>query len=221
MTTAINSTTAAGSAAAAANSGTTIGTDATQDRFLKLLIAQMKNQDPLNPLDNAQVTSQMAQISTVQGVAQLNSSMTAMLGQFQGIQAISLAGRQVLVDGNSLKLATTTDGLAAKGGFNLSQDADRVSVDIKDATGNIVAHLDLGAQPAGPGSFNWDGALGTGVAAAGNYTIDVHAYNGTVAAPVTALTAARVEGTAITPQGVRLTLEGMASCYYNDIRMVL
>jgi flagellar basal-body rod modification protein FlgD len=220
MTTAIGSTTSAASNPAAASS-TTIGKDPTEDRFLKLLIAQMKNQDPLNPLDNAQVTSQMAQINTVQGISQLNTSMASMVAQLQGTQAISLPGRQVLVEGNSLVLAKTGDVLSAKGGFDLAQDVESATVEIKDGKGNVVAQLDLGAQAAGPGTFNWNGQLGSGVAAEGKYTFAVKAYNGTVAVPASALMAARVEGATMTPQGVRLTLESLGSYYYSDIRMVI
>jgi flagellar basal-body rod modification protein FlgD len=220
MTT-INATASAGSNVANGATTNTIGKDPTEDRFLKLLIAQMKNQDPLNPLDNAQVTSQMAQINTVQGIAQLNTSMLSMLNQFQDAQAITLPGRRVLVDGNSLTLAKTGDVLSAKGGFDLSQDAERVTVDIKDDKGNVVTQLSLGAQSAGAGAFSWNGALEKSLAAEGKYTFDVKAYNGTAVVPVTTLMAARVEGTAITPQGVRLTLEGLGSRYYSDIRMVI
>ena len=220
--TSINSSNAAASAATSA-SGAPISTDGTEDRFLKLLIAQMKNQDPLNPMDNAQVTSQMAQINTVQGISQLNATMQTMLTQFQGSQAISLTGHQVLIDGNSLTLASagSGSGLSAKAGFVLASDADHVGVDIKDAQGNLVSHIDLGAQSAGPGTFDWNGALGSGSAAAGNYTFEVKAYNGAAAVSATPLRAARVEATAITSSGVRLSLQGMESRYYSDVRMVL
>jgi flagellar basal-body rod modification protein FlgD len=221
MSTTITAAAATGSAVSGAAGGNAIGSDPTEDRFLKLLIAQMKNQDPLNPLDNAQVTSQMAQISAVQGIAQLNASVTSMTGQIQGAQAIALTGHQVLVDGSSLTLAPTTAGLSARGGFDLSQDAERVSIEVKDAKGNVIAQLNLGAQAAGPGAFDWDGKLGNGTAAPGTYTFEVKAYNGTVAVPAGALTAARVEGATITPSGVRLTLEGLGSRYYSDIRMVM
>lgn len=217
---AINAATTSTSTFGAATSNT-IGKDETEDRFLKLLIAQMKNQDPLNPLDNAQVTSQMAQINTVQGISQLNASMLSMLTQFQDAQAITLPGRQVLVEGNSLALVKTGDVLSAKGGFDLSQDAERVTVDIKDDKGAVITQLNLGPQTAGAGTFNWSGALEKSMAVAGKYTFDVKAYNGTAAIPVTTLMAARVEGTANTPQGVRLTLEGLGSRYYSDIRMVI
>jgi len=198
-----------------------IGKDVTEDRFLKLLIAQMKNQDPLNPLDNAQVTSQMAQINTVQGISQLNTTMGAMLAQFQGAQAISLSGRQVLVEGNSLNLTKADDALGSKGGYALSADADRVTVDIKDDKGNVVKQLTLGAQKAGTNTFNWTGALENGLAAQGKYTFDVKAYQGTTLVPVTALQSAKVEGSTITSQGVRLMLEGLGARYYGDVYMVL
>jgi len=80
-------------------------TEETQNRFLSLLVAQMKNQDPLNPLDNAEVTSQMAQLSTVQGIENMNASLEAMaasLGANQMAQAANLIGRGVLVPGNSI-----------------------------------------------------------------------------------------------------------------------
>jgi len=221
MVTAVNATSNITSTRPSSNSTATIGKDATEDRFLKLLIAQMKNQDPLNPLDNAQVTSQMAQINTVQGISQLNASMASMLNQLQGAQAMSLTGHQVLVEGNGLTLAKTTDGMAAKGGFELTADADRVTVDIKDEKGNVVQQLNLGPQTAGPGSFAWDGSVEKGLAAPGKYTFDVKAYSTTTAVPVSALMAARVDGSAMTAQGVRLALEGLGSRYYSDVHMVL
>ena len=77
----------------------------TSDRFLKLLVAQMKNQDPLNPMDNAQVTSQMAQINTVTGIDKLNSTVAGLSAQFmqmQAMQGASLVGHDVIVAGNKL-----------------------------------------------------------------------------------------------------------------------
>jgi flagellar basal-body rod modification protein FlgD len=88
---------------------------ATQDRFMKLLITQMKNQDPLNPLDNAQVTSQLAQLSTVTGIDKLNATMGTLKDSYQSsqaLQATSLIGHGVLVPGNTTKLA---DGKAVLG----------------------------------------------------------------------------------------------------------
>ncbi|MEZ5703718.1 MAG: flagellar hook capping FlgD N-terminal domain-containing protein, partial [Burkholderiaceae bacterium] len=100
------------------NLGTTVGSttaktsnnatdpEASQDRFLKLLVAQINNQDPLNPMDNAQMTTQMAQINTVSGIQELNATLKGMAAQMtaaQSLQGASLIGRDVLMDGDTLQ----------------------------------------------------------------------------------------------------------------------
>ena len=222
MNTAISATANAGAATAAGASGKTgIGKDATEDRFLKLLIAQMKNQDPLNPLDNAAVTSQMAQINTVQGISQLNATMASMLTQMQGTQAMSLPGHQVLIEGNSLSLAKSGASSAARAGYELAADADRVTVEIKNAQGQLVNTLELGKQAAGANTFNWNGSTGSTTAPDGAYSFTVKASAGGGGVTVGSLMAAQVVGTANTPQGVRLTLDGVGTRSYSDVRMVL
>src|SRR5512146_862467 len=109
--------------------GTAPAADDLQDRFLKLLVTQMKNQDPLNPLDNAQVTSQLAQISTVNGIEKLNTTIQAMATSFaagQSLQAAGMIGRDVLVPAPTLRLA----GGSALFGVDLAQAADQVKVSI-------------------------------------------------------------------------------------------
>src|SRR5690606_24586226 len=94
-----------------------------------LLVAQINNQDPLNPMDNAQMTSQMAQINTVTGIQQLNQTLKGMADQFsslQGLQGASLVGRDALVEGDSLSF----DGSVARGALELSANAGQVYVDI-------------------------------------------------------------------------------------------
>ena len=84
----------------------------SQDRFLKLLVAQLNNQDPMNPLDNAQMTSQIAQINTVTGIEQLNSTVKGMVSQFasqQLLQGSAMVGRQVLVEGDSMAINAETN----------------------------------------------------------------------------------------------------------------
>src|SRR5262245_34581480 len=108
---------------AGANNSITSAQD-LNDRFLKLLVAQMNNQDPLNPMDNAEVTSQMAQINTVTGINGLNDTVNQLLGQFatlESMQAAQLTGRNVLVPGSTLALSS---GGTATGGANLSLPAD-------------------------------------------------------------------------------------------------
>jgi flagellar basal-body rod modification protein FlgD len=124
------------------------------DRFLKLLVAQMQNQDPLNPMDNAQVTSQMAQINTVSGIDKLNTTVKALNTQFvqmQALQGAALVGRGVTLQGDRLAIA---DG-AGEGAFELASDASRVQVEILGPAGQTIESVDLGAMKAGRQRFEW------------------------------------------------------------------
>ena len=131
-----------------------IGDSVTEDRFLKLLMAQMKNQDPLNPMDNAQLTSQMAQISTVSGLEKLNvttASLGSQFSQLQATQAAALVGHDVAVEGKSLRISNGQ----GDGGFELASDADKVVVSIQDASGNEVGKVSLEKLEAGRHRFDW------------------------------------------------------------------
>lgn len=137
----------------------------SQDRFLKLLVTQMKNQDPLNPMDNAQVTSQLAQLSTVSGIDKLNSTLQALSNSMavaQSVSATNMIGHGVLVPGSTMKLANGQ----ALGGVELTQPADSVSVVIQGVNGNMVRTLQLGAHEAGVLPFAWDGLTDSGSPAA-------------------------------------------------------
>lgn len=127
---------------------------AAQERFLKLFVAQLNNQDPLNPLDNAQMTTQMAQINQVVGLQQVNETLKSLAMQFQtvgAIQGAQLVGRLVASDGNGL---VVRDGVAS-GAFNLTAAADDVNVEILNAAGEVVGTLALGSRPAGLQRFDW------------------------------------------------------------------
>lgn len=126
------------------------------DRFLKLLVTQMRNQDPLNPLDNAQVTSQLAQISTVTGVDKLNATMEAMsqvIASAQTMQATTLVGRSVLAPGRELEVGA--EGAVA--GMDLKEAATQVQVDILNKDNTVVRSLQLKDRAAGLSTFKWDG----------------------------------------------------------------
>lgn len=148
---------------------------ADADRFLTLLVTQMKNQDPLNPLDNAQVTSQLAQINTVKGIEQMNSTLADLGLRFdamQVLQAASVVDRNVLVGGTAM---TVTDKGGA-GAFELASAAESVQVRVLDGGGNAVYTTTLGAKGVGMHDFKWDGKLANGKpAAAGTYKLEVTA----------------------------------------------
>ncbi len=193
------------------------------DRFLKLLVAQMKNQDPLNPLDNAQVTSQMVQINTVTGINGLNETVGKLLEQFgamEALQASQLTGRNVLVAGNALTM--DAQGTAAIGGVELPAAADRVKVEIRDASGNVMRTLSLGKTEGGITRFTWDGKTDAGVqVAAGNYTVNVVAKAGTTEVPGTPLMMRKVEAVTRVDGSTQLVLAGGTRIAYGDVKQIL
>ncbi len=196
------------------------GTAETQDRFLSLLVAQMKNQDPLNPLDNAQVTSQMAQLSTVEGIENMNNSLAALassMGASQMSQAANLIGHAVLVPGNAVSPNQLEDVM----GFELARPADKVTLDIHDAGGNVVRSLDLGPRDAGVNVVAWDGLTSSGAAApAGDYSFKVSAVQGGQPLASVALNLGMVNSVSQNSQGVQLNLAGNNSVGYADIRQI-
>ena len=139
-----------GSTAAAKNTGAE-----SQDRFLKLLVAQLNNQDPMNPMDNAQMTTQMAQINTVTGIEQVNQSIKDLASQMSAMQSMSAAqmiGRDVLVEGDALSL----DGAGnARGTFALSGAAETVKVEVLSAGGQLLDTQSLGGRTAGQHDFGF------------------------------------------------------------------
>lgn len=192
-----------------------------QDRFLKLLTTQLKNQDPLNPMDNAQMTSQLAQISTVDGINKLNATLEMLVGSQQGseaLQAATLVGRDVLTGGKTLQIA----GAGTSAGVELAGAADKVNVTIKDANGLTVRTLSLGALDAGTHRFAWDGKSDSGAQVVdGAYTMDVQASKGTTAITASALQISRVASVVRETSGVSLDLGAQGRIGLADIKEIL
>jgi flagellar basal-body rod modification protein FlgD len=194
--------------------------DAAQSRFLKLLTTQLKNQDPLNPLDNAQMTSQLAQISTVDGIERLNSTLQSLISDSsnsQTLQAAALVGHGVLIPGSSVGLEKG----AAFGGVELAADADAVTVNITDSNGLLMRSMSLGSVKAGAHTFNWDGNTDAGVAAAdGNYTFTVTAQQGSKAVDTTALALGLVTSVTRNSSGIGVNV-GQQTYALADVRQIL
>lgn len=204
---------------------------AQTDKFMTLLVTQLKNQDPLNPMDNAQLTSQLAQLSTVQGINQLNSTLTSLSSSYQSTESLAatnLIGKGVLVDGNSVGLSNGQGVF----GVELGTAADSVQVQIFDSKGNQVQTMDLGAQPAGVLPVAWNGvpdatkvdADGKPVTLAdGTYTIKVNATAaGAALTDASALTLSSVASvTTNAKDGVKLNLPGKGMVSLADIKQVL
>ncbi|MHB0924989.1 MAG: flagellar hook assembly protein FlgD [Gallionellaceae bacterium] len=225
----INSTQDTGSAAAlfaslnaGSSSAAKIQTAAdTQDRFLKLLVTQMKNQDPLNPMDNAQVTSQMAQLSTVTGIDKLNVTLQALSDSMlpsQSLQAATMIGHGVLVPGKGIDLS----GGNGYGGIDLAQSVDKVDISIYDQAGALVRNMQLGAQPAGLVNWQWDGRNDAGASMAdGSYTFVVNATQAGNAVDAAALQFGMVSSVTQGKQGVALRVGQLDGIALSQVRQIL
>ena len=219
----------------AMNAKAKAATDSVQadtDKFMTLLVTQLQNQDPLNPMDNAQMTSQLAQLQTVTGVNKLNTTLESLKSSYQSsesLQATNLIGHGVLVEGKDILLSKSQAIL----GVELETAADKLQVIITDPkTGKDVASMDLGAHEAGIVPIAWDGvgdqavvdAEGKPVTLAdGNYTFRVVASRGseqlTDAKTLSFDSVASV--TTNSKDGVKLNLPGKGAVTLADIKQVL
>lgn len=145
---------------------------------MNLLVKQLQYQDPLNPIDNAQFTSQMAQFNSLQQLVDVNTNLAA-LGSSQSAagnsQAIGYLGKEVTATGDSVSV---TGGTAGGINYQLGGDASAVTLSIYDASGSLVQQVQLGAQGSGAHSYQWNGGnlQGTSVPD-GTYTFQVQALD--------------------------------------------
>lgn len=198
--------------ASAANDSTSAA--GSQDRFLKLLVTQMQNQDPLSPMDNAQLTTQIAQINTVTGIDKLNTSVEGLSGQFvqmQALQGASLVGRDVVVPGNVLDIA---DGVG-QGGFELSSPADNVKVEVLSPAGQVVGSMNLGAQGTGMQGFEWPAGTATNDS---GLRFRVTATSGSVNSSPTTLMRDRVNAITTAGNALNLELQNAGNVPYSTVR---
>jgi flagellar basal-body rod modification protein FlgD len=211
------------SAATSAPGAPATGTSAeSEQRFLKLLVTQLNNQDPLNPLDNAQLTSQLAQMSTVSGIEKLNTAFQSMLaqsGSSQVLQSAGLIGRTVLVPGSAL---TLKQGVDVPFALDVTGAAEIVKVTITNAAGDAVRSYDLGSLAPGVKTLSWDGKTDAGVPAAdGLYILSVGALGEGSGVAAAALTYAKVASVAQGSSGVSLDLGGSRKASLGDVRQIL
>jgi len=200
----------------ASASGKTTAKEQT-DRFMKLLVAQLNNQDPMNPMDNAQMTSQIAQINTVSGIQEVNESIKSMATQFasmQMMQGASMIGHEVLTDSNKLTVA----GGVGKGAVELAGNADKVSIQVVSPGGQVLDTLNLGAMTGGRHNFEWDASAYAGT---GNPTFKVTATSGSTPVSTTTMARSTVESISSDATGMNLTLKGGSVVAYNTIQAIL
>ncbi|MES9844823.1 MAG: flagellar hook assembly protein FlgD [Candidatus Sedimenticola sp. PURPLELP] len=192
------------------------------DAFLKLMVTQLSNQDPFEPMDNTQFVSQMAQFASVTGLDKLNESFdsfSASMTSDQALQAGSLIGRDVLVPSDQGYLAT---GGAIRGQVELDQSA-KVVLRVTDAVGQLVREVSLGQQQAGPVHFSWDGITNEGeYAPSGNYNIQVEARYSGQSVSLQSQLFAPVESVSLgsSGQGLTLNLEGLGPVAFNQVKQI-
>ena len=207
----------ASAATTSSSSNKTPTASEASDRFLKLLVTQMQNQDPLNPMDNAQVTSQMAQIQTVTGVEKLNTTMTSLganLTQMQMLQGASLVGHNVWLEGNAL--AAGENGLTV-GGYELASAAANVRIDIMDKAGKVVDSVTQTGMPAGRQGFTWTAPEGTNT---NGMTFKVTATTGKTAVGSTAVMLDHVNAVSTQNGTLKLELQNKGSVAYSAVKAI-
>ncbi len=218
QTTASQSSAAQSAAANALTGGNSV--QAMQNRFLTLLVTQMQNQDPLNPMDNSQITTQMAQLSTVTGIDNLNTTMSSLSSAFmsnQVMQSASLIGKSVLSAGSSMNLKNGV----ANYSVDLPQAVDTMTVTIKNASGSTVRTMNVGAQAAGTDTLKWDGKTDSGAQAPdGTYQFSVTAKQNGSAVTATTLSQDTVSSVSQNAQGVMLNLSNGGPVALSAIKQI-
>ena len=211
-----SNTVGSGSSSSAPKSLGLTSAEAQQDRFLKLLVAQLNNQDPMNPMDNAQMTSQMAQINTVTGINQLNETMKSMTSQFasmQMMQGAGVIGHRVMLESNTLSI----DAGKAHGAIDLQGEASSVNIQILSPGGKLIDTIHMGARSAGQHTFEWDASAYKEKASP---TFKVIAVNGKKSVDSSALAQDTITSTGLNGRTMTVQLKGRPSVAYDAIRTI-
>lgn len=214
------STTSTGSVSTGSSASSLTGsTEKTlgKEDFLKLLVAQLQNQDPLNPMESTEFTAQLAQFSSLEQLVNISSQMKNLLlyqNSLQNTMAVNLIGKDVVFSGGTVNLQGTADI-----SYNLGSDASSVSISVYDSDGNMVRKISLGETSAGDNSYTWDGKDSNGNKLSdGEYSIEVSAVDSS-GNTVTASTKSEGTVTGITyNNGVTyLVIDGKTKIQLGDI----
>jgi flagellar basal-body rod modification protein FlgD len=214
--------------AAAANAAIKKKTELNQEDFLTLMITQLKNQDPMKPLDPSQYVGQLAQFSQVSGLSDMNKKLTELGNSLRGNQVLDgagLIGRTVIAPGNEIYLpeAVEDEVRGPQGLIDVPSGASSVQLVVKDSSGALVKTVALDTHK-GPQAFTWDGTTDSGAAAAaGAYKIEVVAKVGTENVSLKTSVASRVSSVALDPKdgGLMLSTDTLGDLAMSDVERVL
>ena len=195
-----------------------------KDQFMKLLIAQMQNQDPMNPMQGDQMAAQLAQFSTLEQMQQMNSTLTtqsgaqtALLGAIQTSAAMGTIGHEVLAIGDGVQVGG--NGATTQVTADIASNAVKATLNIYDANGKVVGSRDLGAISGGRQTFDLGDAV-DGVKA-GNYTYGIDAQDGDGnAVGVTTYMNGKVNGISSGTEGLVLNLGALEIPYANIVSVI-
>ena len=192
-----------------------------QEAFLQLMITQLKNQDPFKPMESGEFLGQLAQFGTVSGLAGLQTSFDSLAGSLvssQALQAAGLVGRSALVESSAASLEAA-EGI--DGAIDLPAASGAVRLFIRDATGEVVREVDLGARSAGLVPFAWDGVTDDGTPApAGRYTFAAEFQSGNEMEAATTLVSAPVDSVLFGADGFSVQLRGIGELPFGAVREI-
>ncbi len=197
--------------------------DLGQDDFLKLMVTQLNNQDPMKPMENGDFLGQIAQFSTVNGIGDLQKSFSefaSSISNDQALQAANLVGRQVSA---TLPAGLLSEGGVIEGELTLPASSPDVSISITDQSGQLIKKLSLGSQPAGAAPFVWDGTGADGsVVPPGLYNINGSARIDGQAFELDAQIFTNVESVTLAGVGkpLQLNLAGLGSVPFSNVSRI-
>ena len=191
-----------------------------QADFLRLMTEQLKHQDPLKPLANAEFLGQLAQFSTVQGIDKMQgalSSVASVMESDQTLRAAALVGREAMIETDTVELAAG----AGVSGEIAASGAGTIQIEVVDASGATVHRGSVEAKGAGGVAWQWNGLDDDGnPAAAGRFTIRATSGTGETSESLAVGVAARIDSVSIEPQGLVLNLAGLGSHPLSSIRRI-
>jgi flagellar basal-body rod modification protein FlgD len=214
--------------ARASNEANAKKTELGQEDFLALMVAQLKNQDPFKPLDPSQYVGQLAQFSSVSGLASMNQQLTNLTNSLRGNQVLdgaALIGRTVIAPGDGVYLddAANENRILPQGLVNVPAGASSVQLVVRDSSGVLVKSQALDTTRGAQG-FSWDGTTNSGAnAPSGAYEIEVIAKVGDENVSLATSVAARVSSVALDPNTGALTLDTdpLGEIVMSDVERVL